>query len=208
MGGAKLTRNTHVKFLGIFVDGKLNCYEHIKLCKQNNISCPLCSKKLQKVYECRCSKNLHYSLTCQYLSNGIHLWGSSYKTFLEQLIVLQQKAARIVCILPLSKLHECCLGKFMYHQHNNLEPVQIMRDIVLKYKTKQVTVRDNCGRSQHLVIVFYHFFFFFFFVFLLIFFSSLSFFCNCSFLISSCCFQFEGLILSFCRLPQGTLSVI
>ena len=59
-------------------------------------------------------------------------------------MVLQKKAIRILanadfrdhslplfrqlCILPLSKLHGYCLGKFMYRKHNNLAPVQIMGD--------------------------------------------------------------------------------
>ncbi len=30
MDGAEITRRTHVKFLSIFVDDKLNWYEHIK----------------------------------------------------------------------------------------------------------------------------------------------------------------------------------
>ncbi len=112
-----------MKFLGIFLDDKLNWYEHIKFCKQKYSFCSVCSKKLYTVFECRCSKIMYYSLIYPYLSSGIHLWGTTYKTCLEKLIVLQKKAVRIIAnadfrahssllplfrhlgILPHSKLH-------------------------------------------------------------------------------------------------------
>ncbi len=45
MDGVEITRRTHVKFLGIFVDDKLNWYEHIIFYKQKSFY-PVCSKKL------------------------------------------------------------------------------------------------------------------------------------------------------------------
>ncbi len=44
-------------------------------------------------------------------------------------------------ILPLSKLHEHCLGKFMHRQHNNLAPVQIMGDIVYNHNVHNYYTR-------------------------------------------------------------------
>ncbi len=129
MDGAEITRRTHVKFLGIFVDDKLNWYEHIKFCKQKIVSALYALKNCRQYLNADAAKILYYSLIYPYLSNGIHLWGSTYKTYLEQLIVLQKKAVRIIAnadfrehslplfrqlgILPLSKLQEYCLGKFV-----------------------------------------------------------------------------------------------
>ncbi len=92
---------------------------------QTKIVSALYALKMNEFYlnaDADAARILYYSLIYPYLSNGIHLWGSTYKTYLEQLIVLQKKAVRIIAnadfrehslplfrqlgILPLSKLHE------------------------------------------------------------------------------------------------------
>ena len=146
-----------MKFLGIFMDGKLDWYEHIRFCKQKNSFCPVCSKNCRQYLNADAAKILYYSLIYPYLSNWMHLWGSTYKTYLEQLIILQKKAVHIIAnadfrehslplfrqpgILPLSKLHEYCLGKFIYRQHNNLALVQIMGDIVYNHNIHNYNTR-------------------------------------------------------------------
>ncbi len=125
----EVSRRMHVKFLDIFVDDKLNWNEHINFCKQKLVSALYALKNCGQYLNVEATKILCYSLIYPYISNGLHLWGSTYKRYMDQIIILKKKAICIVAnadfrehslplfkqlgIPPLSKLHEYCLGKFI-----------------------------------------------------------------------------------------------
>ncbi len=56
--GPKISRRKHVKFLGIFVDDKLNWNEQIHFCKQKkNSFCPVCTKNCRQYLNVEAAKN-------------------------------------------------------------------------------------------------------------------------------------------------------
>jgi hypothetical protein len=81
---------------------------------------------------------LYYALVYPYLQNCIAVWGFTYSTNLNRVILLQKRAVRIVNkkvfdahsdtifkelkILKFDKLYLFNLGKFMYSYYNNLLP--------------------------------------------------------------------------------------
>ena len=121
------------KFLGIMIDEKLNWNDHIKYCK-NKLSSGLYAINSSKhILSREHLRSLYYTLIHPHLTYGLLLWGSTYKTFLHKLEVLQNKSIRSITkskynestgpiykklgILPLSKLYQLEAAKLMFLNH-------------------------------------------------------------------------------------------
>jgi hypothetical protein len=140
--------NTHqspkVKFLGILLDPHLNFRTHIK---------SISAKISNSLYHMRAAKNilshkalttLYYSLVHSHLIYAIHIWSSTSSSILNELVVKQKQAIRVIHnssynahteslfkaskILPLPLLADFFKLQFM-HQH--------------KYNTLPVSFRDT-----------------------------------------------------------------
>ncbi len=61
-------------------------------------------------------KLLYYKLISPYLRHGLHLWGSTFKAFVNPLIVLQKRAVRIIGGVRYLE-HTLVLSKNMHKQH-------------------------------------------------------------------------------------------
>ena len=132
-----LTRANTVKFLGILIDEDLTWNAHIEHCRTK-----ICSGiyALNSSKHCLSSSNLkmlYYSLIHPYLTYGILLWGSAYKSHLQKLVTMQKKAIRCITksryndhtpslfrylMIPnLQDLYKIELAKFVYSVvHKNL----------------------------------------------------------------------------------------
>ena len=118
-----------VAFLGVILDE--NLIFHIKISKSIGI--------IYKSSFCLSKSSLHtlyYALVYPYLQYCISVWGFTYSTNLNRVILLQKRAVRIVDkeafdahtdpifkelkILKFDKLYLFNLGKFMYSYYNNL----------------------------------------------------------------------------------------
>ena len=127
-----------VKYLGVYIDNKLNFREHInilesKVSRSVGILCKLKHyvpyKSLQQVYFALIHSQLFYVLL---------IWGATYKTYLSSLISLQNKAIKIISgahwqdsakpcykklmILNLNQLLTFETAKFMYKYTKNSLP--------------------------------------------------------------------------------------
>lgn len=92
----KVSRVTSTKFLGIFIDEKLNWNEHILyLSKKVSVNVFLLRKVCPKI-NAKTSLMLYYALIYSHLSYCTLVWGGSSKKNLERLLKLQKKAVRII----------------------------------------------------------------------------------------------------------------
>ena len=139
INGHKMIRTKEVTFLGVILDENLSWKSHIshiagKISKSVGIigrSRP-CLTKLAL-------KTLHYSLVYPYFQYCIIVWGSTYPTNLNRLVLLQKRIVRIVNKKPFDAhtdplfrdlkflkfidIYFLHLGKLMYSYNNNFLPL-------------------------------------------------------------------------------------
>ena len=85
-----------IKYLGIIMDANLNWKNHIhELSKKISRGIGLLSK-LRHFVSSHILTQVYYSIIFPYLTYGVLIWGNTYKTNLNPLIVLQKKAIRII----------------------------------------------------------------------------------------------------------------
>ena len=142
IGDEKIQQVNTAKFLGIMIDDKLNWNVHIKHCK-NKLSSGLYALNSSKhILSHEHLKSLYYTLIHSHLTYGLLLWGSTYKTFLHKLEVLQNKAIRSITnskynestepvykqlgILPLPKLYQLEAAKFMFLNYKRDLPLPLL----------------------------------------------------------------------------------
>jgi hypothetical protein len=127
-----------IKFLGVYLDPKLNFKFHINKLV-NKISRSLYMVKLSKNFlTAGVLKSLYYALIHSNLIYGLHIWSSAASSTLNPLEKIQKKAIRTINltpynshteplfksnkILPLKYLIEYFNILFMYDYTNNLLP--------------------------------------------------------------------------------------
>ena len=96
MNRKALQQKDHVKYLGVLLD------QHLKWKYQiNNVALKISRgigilAKLKPFLKVNLLKNIYYSLVYSHLSYGVLAWGSADKTLRNKLVVLQNKAIRIL----------------------------------------------------------------------------------------------------------------
>ena len=119
------------KFLGVYIDKKLTCKTHIsyiagKISRGIGILI-----KARKYINHGCMITMYYSFIFPYLIYRNSIWGSTYKSKLSKLQVLQKKAVHIITgsnprtntdamfneskLLNLKDINVYLVGKFMYN---------------------------------------------------------------------------------------------
>ena len=147
------------KLLGIFIDEKLLWKEHINY---------LCIKIGQGLYGLRrvkhyvsneTMKKLYYSLIHSHLNYGNVIWGNAQKKYLNQIIVLQKKAIRIVNnatynahtnplflqsnVLPLSGIHFLQVSEIMHQLNVEMLPQNLSNCFLQHTHTHPHNLRSN-----------------------------------------------------------------
>jgi hypothetical protein len=142
IGSVSIERKHHIKFLGIWVDEKLEWSDHVLHCKAK-LSSSLYAINAAKRYLTSTNLLMLYNaLVYPYLSYGILLWGSAFKTNTNKIIVMQKKAVRIIAhapynshtheifqhykILKYDDIYKLYLGKYMFQQLNGLLPEPLL----------------------------------------------------------------------------------
>ena len=96
MNRKAIEQTSHVKYLGVLMDEHLTWNHHIShVAKKIGRGIGILAK-LRQYLTPQMLKNVYYCLVYSHLSYGIHVWGSSAKTALDKLVVLQKKAVRIL----------------------------------------------------------------------------------------------------------------
>ena len=161
--GHRIEEVRQTKFLGVILDNKLNWHAHCDY---------ICSKmskgigiiiKARKVFNEATLLSLYNSLILPYVSYCIHVWGRAYDTHLKHVLVLQNKAVRVIAgvpprtnvdhfyleldILPVRKIFVYTISIFMYKYMNGMLP-ELFLDMftsindIHNYDTRQATNKN------------------------------------------------------------------
>ena len=128
----------HTKFLGVYIDNKLNWKKHISYISgkiSRGIGIIL---KARKVLDARSLKTLYFSFIYPFFTYCNYVWGYTYETNLKPLITLQKRCIRIISsagyrdhtdplflkhgLLKLVDLNKYLIGKFMYKCYHKKVP--------------------------------------------------------------------------------------
>ena len=96
LNNSPITLKNHVKYLGVFIDSKLNFHFHLnavanKFSRALGILC-----KLKHVLPQNALLKLYYSLVHPHLPYGIVAWGSTFPTYLLKLASTQNKVVKLI----------------------------------------------------------------------------------------------------------------
>ena len=135
------TRIQEVKetnFLGFIIDNKLKWSAHISYISKKISKGIGIILKSRKVFSNETLLSLYHTFVYPYLSYCIYVWGKAYKTHLNDLVVLQNKAMRIINgvpprtnmdnfyiennILTVKHIYNYSIGLFMYKYVNKMTP--------------------------------------------------------------------------------------
>jgi len=138
IGTEHINRVNDTKFLGVYLDSKLNWHTHLNYCRNKLSSGLYAIKNVKNILPTNEMKSLYYTLIHPYLNYGTLLWGSAAQNSLKRIETLQNKALRNITksnyndsvlplyeatkITPLHKLYKIHLAKLMYQHKNNLLP--------------------------------------------------------------------------------------
>ena len=151
-----IQRVYYTKFLGVFIDHKLTWKEHIsKVCGKVS-RCTALLNKVKNVLSSHSLYTLYNSLIVPYLTYCVEVWGNTYKSNLNPLLIKQKRIIRIVCkanfldhtavlfktlkTLPLFLLIKFRTAIFMYKVYNQILPPNLLNNFTHKgshYNTRQ-----------------------------------------------------------------------
>ena len=94
---SQITLCKTVKCLGVTVDKSLNFDAHIKFFENKLARLLGILFKTKQYLNTSTLVQLHYSAFHAYLSYGLTIWGSTFKSYLNKLSLLQNKAVTIIC---------------------------------------------------------------------------------------------------------------
>ena len=96
INGKHLKREYSIKYLGIFIDSHLNWKSHVNyIAKKINRSIGILSK-LRYYLDRHILITLYNTLIYPFLIYGIIIWGNTYFSTVQPLLILQKKATRII----------------------------------------------------------------------------------------------------------------
>ena len=140
INGCKVSEVQTTKFVGVIIDCNLTWKYHIDyLCSKiaKNIGILL---KSRHCFERDTLLKLYYSFIYPYINYCIHLWGSTYITYINKVYLYQKRIVRIICgvnrrthseqlfillgVLPVKNIYMYNIGLLMYkYYHNDLPHV-------------------------------------------------------------------------------------
>ena len=80
-----------VKFLGVYIDEKLEWHEHIKYIINKLNSSTFAMRKIKNILNTNHLMTLYYSLVYPCIDYAISLWGSTHNTHVNKLYIKQKR---------------------------------------------------------------------------------------------------------------------
>lgn len=92
----KIKSVNHIKFLGVFIDSKLNWYQQIKsVCTKLSYSIGMLNKVKNKL-NTKSLILLYNSFIYSHLNYCSHIWGNTYLSNLNRIVILQNRAIKTI----------------------------------------------------------------------------------------------------------------
>ena len=96
----KIQEVKETKLFGVIIDNNLRWSSHIMYTSKKIAKCIGIILKSRKVFDNETLLSLYHCFVYPYLHYCIHVWGKAYTTHLNDLVVLQNKAMRIISDVP------------------------------------------------------------------------------------------------------------
>ena len=138
INGKEIGLVSKTKFLGIIIDQHLEWKYHIDMCKKKISSGNYVLKSLKNILTTSILTTIYNSMIHPYISYGLMLWGSAYKSYLHTIEILQKKAIRNVHktkynentmplfrsskLLRLEDMYKLQFFMFMFSYYRNILP--------------------------------------------------------------------------------------
>lgn len=158
IAGEEIEQVTSTKFLGVIIDEKLTWKNHILHVKQKLSKCISIIYRSGFVIDQSALYILYCSLFLPYLSYCLEVWGLTYKSNTECIVLLQKKVIRIIAkvnkfaettsifknlgILKFRDLVKLKVGIFMYKVNRLLMPVNILSIFTKHGPDERYTLRS------------------------------------------------------------------
>ncbi len=155
----EIERVYSTKFLGVTIDAKLTWKEHITNIKAKLSKCLAILFKCSKILNLDSLRTLYCSLFLPYISYCSEVWGTTYKSTVKCVSILQKKALRIICKQDMKAhtsglFHELKLLKFedlvdlkcciiMYKIHSKELPPNLLDKFNLVGDTGRYVLRNH-----------------------------------------------------------------
>jgi hypothetical protein len=150
-----------VKFLGIIMDDGLSWREHISHISKKISKCIGIMYKIRRLIDMNTCKSLYYTLAYPYFTYCNIVWGSTYKTYMLPLVILQKRIIRVINgnfgslehteplflktkIIKFNHLHKYLMAQFMFNFHHGCTP-----DLFNNFFTYNRAVHNYNTRQRH-----------------------------------------------------------
>ena len=134
INGCKINEVKFTKFLGVIIDCDLSWKNHIdQVCSKISKNIGIMTKA-RSIFKTETLQSLYYSFIYPYISYCIHVWGSTYKSYINKILLLQKRVIRLIagvnrrthckpffdslCILPVDQVYSYNVSLFMYKYHH------------------------------------------------------------------------------------------
>ena len=160
----------NIKYLGLTIDMNLNFDFHISnIAYKISRTVGIISKIRHYLPETALLK-IYYALIHSHLLYGLIIWGSTFPTYFQKLITLQNKAVKFICaakfcdnsspyykrlkILKLKDLYKLEVGKFIHSNFKKMLPKNLSNYFILTSQISEKNTRLNEKSKKTLHISF------------------------------------------------------
>jgi hypothetical protein len=91
-----IEEKTSIKYLGVIIDGHLNWKDHVHELSKKISRIVGILLKLRHFFPIKILVQLYYSIIYPFLSYDVLIWGNTYISNIQPLVILQKKAVRIM----------------------------------------------------------------------------------------------------------------
>ena len=141
LNASPIPYNYVFKFLGLYIDFKLNWKHHVKILHSKLSSACGIMFKIRNMIPTSVAKNIYYSIAYSHLNYCNIMWSSCYPSNMQALITIQKKLLRLIAkknrwypstplfwrlkLLKLNDINKLNTAIFVYNSINNLIPSPI-----------------------------------------------------------------------------------
>ena len=161
-----LAEKEYIKYLGVLIDSTLSWKHQISNISKKVSRALGIMYKLRPYVPLRIMKNVYHSLIYSHIIYAIEVWGSTFKTVINKILVLQKKAMRMMTFndqfpvipgplspsnpiflkletLKVEDIYKYQISKFIFKSLNELTPINFQNWFKLTSETHGHRMRSN-----------------------------------------------------------------